>query len=118
MKTGERLLTVPEVHDLVLNEQESRELTYEQKLVLQHCEMLMRFDARTAQKLVAELEQIERVSNPLAQKIAELCPEHPDDVRAIFSKERFTLDEKTIKSIIDTVQKYAGGAAPRTEPTE
>jgi DNA-directed RNA polymerase subunit F len=114
VKTGERLLTVPEVHDLVLNEQERRELTYEQKLVLQHCEMLQRFDTRTAQKLVAELEAIERVSPPLAQKIAELCPDHPDDVRAIFSKERFTLDEKTIKAIIDTVSKYAAGS-PRAE---
>jgi DNA-directed RNA polymerase subunit F len=111
VKTGERLLTVPEVHDLVLNEQERRELTYEQKLVLQHCEMLMRFDARTAQKLVAELEAIDRVSGSLAQKIAELGPEHPDDVRAIFSKERFTLDEKTIKSIIDTIGKYSTGSS-------
>lgn len=117
MKTGERLLTVPEVHDLVLAEQERRELTYEQKLVLQHCEMLMSFDARTAQKMVAELGEIERVSPQLAQKIAELLPDHADDVRAIFSKERFTLDEKTIKAIIDTVAKYAQGA-PSADPTE
>ncbi|MGH7339965.1 MAG: RNA polymerase Rpb4 family protein [Candidatus Rokuibacteriota bacterium] len=111
MKTGERLLTTPEVHDLLLKEQDRRELTYEQKLVLQHCEMLTRFDARTAQKLVAELEAIDRVSGPLAHKIAELCPNHPDDVRAIFSKERFTLDEKTIKAIIDTVERYTAGGS-------
>lgn len=107
MKLGEKFLTIPEVHDLLLKEQEKRELTYEQKLVLQHCELLQRFDARTAQKLVAELEKIERVSAPLAHKVAELLPGHPDDVRAIFSKERFTLDEKTIQSILATVAKYA-----------
>jgi DNA-directed RNA polymerase subunit F len=115
MKTGERLLSIPEVHELVLKEQASRELTYEQKLVLQHCEMLLRFDLVTAQKLIAELEAIERVSGPLAHKIAELGPDHPDDVRAIFSKERFTLDEKKIKAIIETVQKYNdGGSRPET----
>ena len=109
MKIGERHLTIPEVHELLLKEQEKRELTYEQKLVLQHCELLQRFDTRTAQKLVAELEKIERVSTPLAHKVAELLPTHPDDVRAIFSKERFTLDEKTIQSILATVTKYSLG---------
>jgi DNA-directed RNA polymerase subunit F len=110
MKLGEKHLTIPEVHDLLLKEQEKRELTYEQKLVLQHCELLQRFDARTAMKLIAELERVERVSTPLAHKIAELLPTHPDDVRAIFSKERFTLDEKTITAILATVSKYTGGA--------
>lgn len=110
MKTGERHLTIPEVHELLLKEQERRELTYEQKLVLQHCELLQRFDARTAQKLIAELEKVERVTTPLAHKIAELLPTHPDDVRAIFSKERFTLEEKTITQILSTVAKYAGSA--------
>ena len=110
MKIGERHLSIPEVHELLLKEQEKRELTYEQKLVLQHCELLQRFDTRTAQKLIAELEKIERVSTPLAHKLAELLPSHPDDVRAIFSKERFTLDEKTIQSILATVLKYADGA--------
>jgi len=110
MKMGERHLTIPEVHELLLKEQEKRELTYKQKLVLQHCELLQRFDTRTAQKLTAELEKIERVSTPLAHKIAELLPTHPDDVRAIFSKERFTLDEKTITAILSTVAKYTGGA--------
>jgi DNA-directed RNA polymerase subunit F len=114
MKAGERFLSIPEVHELILKEQEKRELTYEQKLVLQHCEMLARFDVRTAEKLMAELERIERVSTPLAHKIGELCPTHPDDVRAIFSKERFTLDEKTIQSIIATVEKYAGPGGPIT----
>jgi DNA-directed RNA polymerase subunit F len=110
MKLGEKHLTIPEVHELLLKEQGKRELTYEQKLVLQHCELLQRFDARTAQKLIAELEKVERVSTPLAHKIAELLPTHPDDVRAIFSKERFTLDEKTITAILATVAKYTGGA--------
>ena len=114
MKMGERHLTIPEVHELLLKEQEKRELTYEQKLVLQHCELLQRFDKRTAEKLVAELEKIERVSTPLAHKVAELLPNHPDDVRAIFSKERFTLDEKTIGSILSTVSKYSG--APQSAP--
>ncbi|HKZ60162.1 MAG TPA: RNA polymerase Rpb4 family protein [Candidatus Thermoplasmatota archaeon] len=116
MKIGERHLTIPEVHELLLKEQEKRELTYEQKLVLQHCELLQRFDTRTAQKLVAELEKIERVSAPLAHKIAELLPTHPDDVRSIFSKERFTLEEKTIASIMQTVGKY--GAAATAPPSE
>ncbi len=116
MKIGEKHLTIPEVHDLLLKEQERRELTYEQKLVLQHCELLQRFDARTAQKIIAELEKIERVSGPLAHKVAELLPGHPDDVRAIFSKERFTLDEKTIQAILATTAKYAG--APSSALTE
>jgi len=117
LKVGERYLTIPEVHELLLKEQEKRELTYEQKLTLQHCEMLQRFDVRTAQKFVAELEKIERVTPQLAYKVAELLPEHPDDVRAIFAKERFTLEEKTIQGILSTVAKYKG-SSPAPAPTE
>ena len=48
---------------------------------------------------------MERVSESIAFKIAELLPQHPDDVRAIFAKERFNLEEKEINQIIEIVKK-------------
>jgi DNA-directed RNA polymerase subunit F len=48
---------------------------------------------------------LERVSESIAYKIAELLPQHPDDVRAIFAKERFNLEEKEVKQIVDLVKK-------------
>ncbi len=48
---------------------------------------------------------MERISETLAYKIAELLPQYPDEVRPIFAKERFTLEEDEIKRIIDSVKK-------------
>jgi DNA-directed RNA polymerase subunit F len=39
-------------------------------------------------------------------KIADLLPSYPEDVRAIFSKERLVIDPKTIDLIIGVVSKY------------
>ena len=49
---------------------------------------------------------MERVSDPIAYKIAELLPKYPEEVRPIFAKERFTLDENEIKQIIEIVKKH------------
>ena len=40
----------------------------------------------------------------MAVKIADLLPEYPEDVRAIFSKERVTLDQDQIESILEIVR--------------
>ena len=39
-------------------------------------------------------------------KIADILPKYPEDVRAIFSKERITLSNDQINQIIEIVGKY------------
>ena len=53
-----------------------------------------------------EVKTIDIVSDSVALKIADLLPRYPEDVRAIFSKERVTLEPQQIQQIIDIVEKH------------
>ena len=39
-------------------------------------------------------------------KIADILPKYPEDVRAIFSKERINLESDDIQKILDIVAEY------------
>lgn len=98
---------VSEVKELLEKESEERdELRYEQKLALEHARAFARLDPDDARELYEEALKLDRVSPANAAKIADLCPQHPDDVRAIFQKERYNLEEDEVQNILDTVAKY------------
>jgi DNA-directed RNA polymerase subunit F len=50
--------------------------------------------------------KMEHVSESLAYKMVEILPNHPDDVRVIFSKERHTLNPEETEKILEAVRKY------------
>jgi len=52
------------------------------------------------------MEHVPRVKEHLAYKIADFLPEHPDDIKSVFARERFTLTEEELKQILDIVKKY------------
>ncbi|MFQ5920013.1 MAG: hypothetical protein ACE5I4_08245 [Thermoplasmata archaeon] len=41
-----------------------------------------------------------------AVKVVDLMPTEPEEVRAIFSKERFTLAKEDIERVLNLVEKY------------
>jgi DNA-directed RNA polymerase subunit F len=100
-----RHVSLAEVKNLLEKEQKKRELTYEQKLALEHAKHFSQLGLAKTKKMVSELMKIERISEPFAYKIVDILPMHPEEVRAIFAKERFTLEEKEIKKIIQIVEK-------------
>ncbi len=100
-------MTITEVKRLLEKEQKERgELNQEQLLALQHAELFATLGIRKASQLVAELQEIEHVSPQYAVKIADLLPTEPEDVRAIFARERFTLSPEDTERILETVAKY------------
>ncbi|MFQ6127354.1 MAG: RNA polymerase Rpb4 family protein [Thermoplasmata archaeon] len=102
----EKLLSLGEVKKLLEKEGKERELTSEQTLALQHSETFARLGPMNVRKIVKELVKMEHISEFHACKIADLLPTRPDDVRAIFAKERFTLSKEEIEKVIKTVEKY------------
>lgn len=102
----EKLLSLGEVKKLLEKEGKERELTPEQVLALQHTETFAKLGPRNSKKLIDELMKVEHVSGFHAYKIADLLPIHPDDIRAIFAKERFTLGKEEIEKIVKIVEKY------------
>jgi DNA-directed RNA polymerase subunit F len=102
----EKLATLSEVKNMLEKEEKDSTLTYEKRLALEHARQFTVLNITKSKQLIKELLKIERVSDFLAFKIAELLPQHPDEVRPIFAKERFTLEEAEIKQIIEIVKKY------------
>lgn len=105
--TDERLVTLSEVKALLEKAEEDRgELTYEQKLALEHARKFARFTLDEQSKLLKELEEIEGVEHEHAVRVVDFAPTHADDVRAIFAKLRVNLDDAHVQKILETVAKY------------
>lgn len=105
MAETDKVVSLEEVKNLLSKEEKKRELSYEKRLALDHAKTFSKINVTKTKKLVSDLTKMERVSESIAYKISELLPQHPDDVRAIFAKERFNLEENEIKQIIELVTK-------------
>ena len=101
-----RQVPLTEVKNLLEKEAKKRELSYEQNLALDHAKHFTTISMTKAKKMADELMKLERISEPFAYKIVDILPMHPEEVRAIFAKERFTLEEDEIKKILKIVEKH------------
>jgi DNA-directed RNA polymerase subunit F len=104
---AERLVTLSEVKELLEKAEADRgELTYEQKLALEHARRFGRFTPARLKTLLTELQTNPKVDLANAIRIADTTPTHSDDVRAIFAKARANLDDAEVQKILESVQKY------------
>ena len=101
-----KYVSLAEVKTLLEKEEKKRELTYEQKLALEHAKHFAKIGVTKAKKMAQELTELDRITESFAYKIVDILPVHPEEVRAIFAKERFTLEDSEIKKIIKIVEKY------------
>lgn len=101
-----RPVTLAEVKDILDREQAARaELTYEQKLAHEHVTFFAKLPAKKADELVKKLVALGgRVTEAHARKIVDVMPTHPDDLRAIFAKDRSVPDPAEIDRIIEAVR--------------
>jgi DNA-directed RNA polymerase subunit F len=106
MAEEEKLATLAEVKNLLAKDEKEGNLTYEKRLALEHAKQFATLSVTQNKQMISQLIKMERVSDSIAYKIAELLPQHPDEVRPIFAKERFTLEEDEIKQIIEITKKY------------
>lgn len=102
-----RPVSVPEVLEILQADQTRRaELAYEQKLALEHATTFSRVPAEKARELKAKLREIPRVQEHHAVKLIDLAPTHPDDVRAIFARDRSPLEKDDIDKILEAVRSF------------
>lgn len=103
----EKYLTLSEIKEELEKEQKEREeLLPEQKLALEHAKKFSKLTPAKAAKLVKQLMANEKVNESLAVKIADLMPDHNDDLQALFAKERTSLTKEEMDQILDTVKKF------------
>ena len=101
-----KYLTLAEVKELLMAENEKRELNALQKAALAHSEAFVKLSVADTKKLVDELLHLDFVTERHAVKIADILPVHPDQVRAIYAKDKIVLPPEQIKEILDVVAKY------------
>ncbi len=103
----EDLLTLAEVKELLdqirLKRVDEEELGYELRRAIRHADLFARGTAEESQAMVAELMKLEKMNKQIAVKIADVRPASKDELRAIYAKERFTLSEEELNSILEIV---------------
>lgn len=102
-----RLISLAEVKAMLEKAQADREeLTYEQKIALEHARRFARVDPKVAKKIAEAIAQaMPGVEEKFAIRVADLLPQHPDDVRAIFQKSRHDLTDADIAKVIAVVDE-------------
>jgi DNA-directed RNA polymerase subunit F len=103
-----RLVTLAEVKAMLEAAQETREeFTYEQKIAHEHASRFARVDVETAGKIIADIKAaFPDVEDKYGYKVADLCPQHPDDVIAVFQRSGHDLTEADTTKVIEIVDKY------------
>ncbi len=106
-KNVDREMSLSEVKDILdKEEEEDLNMRYEKKMALEHARTFAHISAKEAQALTKELLSIERMKAIHAIKLVEIMPADPNEVRAVFAKERFDLDEDDVKKILDLMSQY------------
>ena len=108
METDEtvKLVSLSEVKNILKKmSKERKEVSYEQRIALEHAQKFAKLPVKKTQDLIKELKKLEHIEEIHAHKIADILPTTEDDIKAIFAKERFTLGENEIKDILRIVGK-------------
>jgi DNA-directed RNA polymerase subunit F len=103
-----RLVTLAEVKAMLEKAQKDRaELTYEQKIALEHAKRFARVDAKVAKALAKAVQDaLPGVEEKFALRVADLLPQHVDDVKAIFQKSRHELTDADIAKVLAIVDEH------------
>ena len=103
-----RLVSLAEVKAMLEKSQTVRaELTYEQKIALEHARRFARVSPAVGKKLAADIaKSMPGLEEKYAIRVADLLPQHPDDVRAIFQKARIELTEADVEKVLAIVDEH------------
>ena len=99
-------ISMAEAKEIMTSQEKDKELTYEQKLALEHLNKFTVLDASAAKKLLEEVSGVLRMSDETKIQILNLLPKTPDELRMIFTRENFSLKENEIKKILEIIKKY------------
>ena len=105
---NEEMVTLAEVKDILHIIKDHRteqdiELGYELRRAINHADSFAKTDVQTSKKIIEELLKLEKMKPEIAYRLADIMPSSFDEIRSIYAKERFTLDEKELTQILDTI---------------
>jgi DNA-directed RNA polymerase subunit F len=99
--------SMAESREILSSREKKKELSYEQKLALEHLNKFTKLSPEQAKKLLEELSGVLRMSQETMVQILNFLPKNADELRMIFSREKFSLKEDEINKILEIVKKYS-----------
>ena len=111
-KVDEEYLTVAETKEILEDLEveraadEDREMRYELARAIEHVNKFAMLDPDEAREFVAELEELEKVDEKTAHKIADTRPRDRDELRALYAQERYSLSGDELDEILNVVKQY------------
>jgi len=100
-------ITMAEAKEILIGEEKSKELTYEQKLAVEHLKKFTKLSPEDAKKATEELSSVLRMSQDTLVQILNILPKNVDELRMIFARERFSLKDEEITKILEILKKYS-----------
>jgi DNA-directed RNA polymerase subunit F len=104
---AEKYVSLAEIREMLESESDKKELVTAQRSALEHSRALTSISSADVVSLREEVGALGFMTEYAAYKIGDILPKYPEDVRAIFAKERVNLSADDIKQIIDIVGKYS-----------
>jgi len=100
-------VSMAEAKEVLSSREKKKELSYEQKLALEHLNKFTKLKHEEAKKLLEELSGVLRMSQETMVQILNFMPKNADELRMIFSREKFSLKEDEINKILEIIKKYS-----------
>jgi DNA-directed RNA polymerase subunit F len=102
-----KFITLSEVKNILKKvEKERKELTYEQRIALEHANKFAKLQSQKTKDLISDLNKLDFIEESHIYKIVDLLPKTNEDIKTIFAKERINLNDDKIKKILNIVNKY------------
>ena len=105
--TDVKPVAMSEAKKIMSSHEKEKELSYEQKLAMEHLNKFTKLSHENSEKILGELSKVLRMSQVTMIKIMDIMPQTPDELRMIFAREKFSLKEDEIKKILEIVKKYS-----------
>lgn len=112
-KLDEEYLTLAETKEILEGieadraVEEEREMRYELARAIEHVNRFAELDVEESMEFVDQLQELEKVDEATAYKIANLRPLDRDELRAVFAQERYSLSGDELDDILNIVKQYA-----------
>jgi DNA-directed RNA polymerase subunit F len=90
----------------ILSEIPEEEIEFEQSKTLDYAKKFVKIDKKKEKEKIEKLiNEIPKINEEKAIKLVEILPKDEDSVRAIFSKEIYTLTEEEVKKILEILKE-------------
>ncbi len=100
-----KYLTIAEVKEYLQKISKERELNSIQKSALKYGEDFSKVDPSKVESLKKKLIKVEIVNEKYAVKLLDIMPRTPDEVRAIFLKDKIVPTPEDIQKILEILSK-------------